>query len=196
MRRYLEIVRGAGRYPGSPLIAAKLLREQDRLVAIEKHPEDFRTLAAALAPFRRARAVEADGYARLNALLPPPERRGLILIDPPFEAPDEFAQAARAVGGALRRFETGIVVVWFPVKSPAAAEAFCGEVLAFAPRKALRLDVTVDASTERLGAAGLLVLNPPYGFAQDMADTLGQVIPRLGREGVGRFETRWLAGEE
>jgi 23S rRNA (adenine2030-N6)-methyltransferase len=198
LRRYLDLVReaGEGRYPGSPLVAARMLRAQDRLVAVEKHPEDFRALAATLAPFRRARAMEADGYARLPALLPPPERRGLILIDPPFEAADEFAQAARAVDGALRRFATGIVVVWFPVKSPAAAQAFCGEVLALGPRKLVRLDVAVDAAPDRLSAAGLLVVNPPFGFARDMAETLAAVAPRLGRAKPARTEFLTLAGEE
>ncbi len=100
---YLDLVRGLGaeRYPGSPLIAAKLLREQDRLVAVEKHPEDLRALAAGLAPFRKARAVEGDGYARLAALLPPPERRGLILIDPPYEGAGRVRPGrARGGGGA------------------------------------------------------------------------------------------------
>jgi 23S rRNA (adenine2030-N6)-methyltransferase len=198
LQLYLDLVRssGAGRYPGSPLIAAKLLREKDRLIAIEKHPEDFRALSSVLAPFRRARPVEADGYARLGALLPPPERRGLILIDPPFEAPDEFAQAVRAVEGALRRFATGIVVVWFPVKSAIAAEAFCGEVLALDPRKALRVDIAVDKTADRLGAAGLLVVNPPYGFSADMAAALETIAPRLGRGGAARWEIVRLAGEE
>ena len=198
LRLYLDLVRGCGpgRYPGSPLIAAKLLRETDRLIAIEKRPEDFRALSAVLAPFRRARAAEADGYARLGALLPPPERRGLILVDPPFEAPDEFAQAVGAVAGALRRFATGIVVVWFPVKSAVAADAFCGEVLALGPRKALRIDIAVDKPGDRLGAAGLLVINPPYGFSGDMAAVLDMVAPRLGRDGAARWEIRRLAGEE
>jgi 23S rRNA (adenine2030-N6)-methyltransferase len=198
LRLYLDLVRGVGAdvYPGSPLIAAKLLREQDRLIAIEKHPEDFRVLARTLAPIRRARAVEADGYARLAALLPPPERRGLILIDPPYEAPDEFAQAAQAVADALKRFATGIVVIWFPIKSAAAADAFCGEVLATGPSKMLRLDIAVGGSAERLGAAGLLVINPPFGFAADMGAVLEIAAPRLGRDAPARHEIRWLAGAQ
>jgi 23S rRNA (adenine2030-N6)-methyltransferase len=198
LRLYLDLVRGsgAGRYPGSPLIAAKLLREKDRLIAIEKHPEDFRALSSVLGPFRRARPVEADGYARLGALLPPPERRGLILIDPPFEAPDEFTQAIHAAEGVLRRFATGIVVVWFPVKSAVAADAFCGEVLALGPAKALRVDIAVDKTGGRLGAAGLLVINPPFGFSADMAAALEIVAPRLGRGGTARWEIARLAGEE
>ena len=142
----------------------------------------------------RARAVAADGYARLPALLPPPERRALVLIDPPYEAPDEFARAARAVDAALRRFATGIVAVWFPIKSAAAADAFCGEILLAGPAKALRLDIAVDAPEGRLGAAGLLVINPPFGFAHDMAAALAPVTPLLGRERPARLETRWLAG--
>ena len=172
LRLYLDLVQSCdeGRYPGSPLIAAKLLRPEDRLVAIEKHPEDAKALKSTLALFRRARVVEADGYARLPALLPPQERRGLVLIDPPYEAPDEFAAAARAVAGMLRRFATGsIVLVWFPIKSRAAANAFCGEVLATGPRKLLRLDVDVGARTERMGAAGLLIVNPPFGFHDENA---------------------------
>ena len=107
--RYLSLVgEGSWTYPGSPLIAAKMLRPQDRLVAVEKHPEEAEALKKALSPWRKARVEEADGYARLASLLPPAERRGLVLIDPPFEALDEFESLARAVRGALRRFTTGI----------------------------------------------------------------------------------------
>jgi 23S rRNA (adenine2030-N6)-methyltransferase len=95
---YLDIVRatGAAYYPGSPLIAAQLLRENDKLIAIEKHPEDEAVLAQTLARFKNAKSACADGYTRLAALLPPPERRGLVLIDPPFEAEDEFRHRRRS----------------------------------------------------------------------------------------------------
>ena len=197
LRLYLDLVRscGEGRYPGSPLIAAKLLRPEDRLVAVEKHPQNAKALKSTLALFRRARVVEADGYAMLPALLPPQERRGLVLIDPPYEAPDEFAAAARAVAGILRRFATGIVLVWFPIKSPAAADAFCGEVLATGPRKLLRLDVDVGAGTERMGAAGLLIVNPPFGFHDEMQATLARLAPLLGRQRPARVSLNWLVGE-
>jgi 23S rRNA (adenine2030-N6)-methyltransferase len=195
LTRYLELTRafGAGRYPGSPLIAASMLREQDRLIAVERHPEDIEGLRAALKPFRRARAIHGDGYAQLQALLPPPERRGLVLIDPPYEAPDEFAATARAANGGLRRFANGIFLIWFPIKSAVAADAFCGEVQA---PKMLRVDVAVDRDTERLAAAGLLVVNPPYGFAADMEAVLGRVAPSLGRDGPARIRMSWLAGGE
>ncbi len=197
---YLDLVamEGAEAYPGSPRLAARLLRAQDRLVAIEKHPEEAAALTAALAPFARARAIEGDGYARLPGLLPPPERRGLILIDPPYEAPEEFARAAEALRAAWRRFATGIFMLWFPVKSPAAAEAFCGEVLAAGIERALRLDIALPAPARAdktpLSTAGLLVINPPFGFEAAMAAAAKIVCPRLGAQ--ARLDCVWLAGEE
>jgi 23S rRNA (adenine2030-N6)-methyltransferase len=194
LNRYLALVAESGekKYPGSPLLAAKMLRPQDRLVAIEKHPEEAMVLKQVLAPFRKARAEEGDGYARLIALLPPPERRGVILLDPPFEAPDEFETAAVTVAGALRRFATGIFLVWYPVKSPAAARAFCGEVLAAGNARALNIEIGIEAGEGRLARAGLLVLNPPFGFARGMEESLGLIAPRL-RGGNATLE--WLRGE-
>lgn len=199
LKTYLDLValEGPAHYPGSPLIAARLLRPQDRLIAIERHPEDAAALRAALAPFRNARAIEADGYARLPALVPPPERRGLVLIDPPYEAGDEFVRAAEAVTGAHRRFATGVYMLWFPIKSPAAADAFCGEVLAAGITKALRIDIAIanlprDAK-ERMRAAGLLVVNPPFGFDAQMRAAAEIVLPCLG-EGAS-LDVVWLAGE-
>src|ERR1700722_17427046 len=104
LQTYLSLAGDPHAYPGSPLIAAKLLRAQDRLVAVEKHPEEAVALKKSLAPFRKARVEEDDGYRRLAALLPPPERRGLVLMDPPFEAVDEFEHLAEAAKQGLARF--------------------------------------------------------------------------------------------
>ena len=114
---YLALVKESDGYPGSPLLAAKLLRLQDRLTAIEKHPEEFAGLKQALAPFRNAACENADGYAHTARLLPPPQRRGLVLLDPPFESPDEFSLLAQTVREGSRKFATGIFLVWYPVKS-------------------------------------------------------------------------------
>lgn len=190
--RYLSLVQEGGRfYPGSPLLAAKMLRPQDRLVAIEKHPEEAEALRKFLAPWRKARVEEADGYARLAALLPPPERRGLVLIDPPFEAPHEFESLGQAVRGALRRFATGIYLIWYPVKSDASARAMEGEILMDA-RKALRIEATIDAPDGKLSRAAVLVLNPPFGFAGAMEEALAKAAPRL----KAQTELEWLAGKE
>ena len=176
---YLRLASGRA-YPGSPLIAARLLRPQDRLVAVEKHPEEAAALSEVLRPFRKAHVETADGYSRLPALLPPPERRGLVLIDPPYEAGHELEDAARAFASAFRRFATGIYMLWFPVKSAAEADGFCGEVLAVGPSRALRLDVVrAAASDDRLSAAGLLVVNPPWRFEDEMRDALAPVLPLL-----------------
>ncbi len=192
-KTYLGLCGDARAYPGSPLIAARMLRAEDRLVAVEKHPEDAAALKIALRPFRRVRALCADGYASLADLLPPPERRGAILIDPPFEEPDEFAALARAFAAAYRRFPTGVYLLWFPLKSPAEAERFCGEVLAAGVRKALRLDVALNApEAEKLAAAGLLAVNPVYGFEADMRAALAPMLPRM--DCTVRFDR--LAGRE
>jgi 23S rRNA (adenine2030-N6)-methyltransferase len=195
---YLKVARsfGDGLYPGSPLITAKLLRPQDRLIAIEKHPDEADALKQNLRQWRIATAETADGYARLAALLPPKERRGLVLIDPPFEAEDEFAQVARAFAVAFRRFATGIYLLWFPVKLASAAEAFGGEILAAGAKKVLRIDVSIAPVSrdgkERLGTAGLIIVNPPFGMAEEMETALSEVVPRLGPG--SDFRQRWLAG--
>ena len=193
---YLALARGTeGQYPGSPLIAVKMLRPQDRLVAIEKHPEEFAELRHALRPFSRARVVEGDGYKELLALLPPPERRGLVLIDPPYEDEREFEHAAQALLAAHRRFATGVYMLWFPIKSPAAADAFCGEIANRGIDKLLRIDVAIapppaKAGREPLAAAGLLIVNPPFGLDDDMRDAARVVEPAL----EAKINVEWLAG--
>jgi 23S rRNA (adenine2030-N6)-methyltransferase len=180
---YLGLAGTGSSYPGSPLFAARLLRPQDRLVAIERQPEEAALLEQALQPFRRARVEQGDGYLRLAALLPPPERRGLVLIDPPYEAADEFEAAARAFHAAYRRFATGTYLIWFPVKSPADADLFCGEILSAGPAKALRLEVARRGAEEgRLAAAGLLVVNPPWPFEDEMRTALARVLPLINAD--------------
>jgi 23S rRNA (adenine2030-N6)-methyltransferase len=196
LKTYLDVVQGVGegRYPGSPLIAARLLRPQDRLIAIEKHAEEFAVLSATLSLYGNAKTEQADGYARLAALLPPPERRGLVLIDPPYEAVDEFARTGAAISGALRRFATGIYLIWFPVKSKSEADRFCGEIVAAGAPKALRIDTEIEAKTgdkERLGRAGIVVVNPPFGFADEMNAAFSIIATPL----AARTELTWLAGE-
>jgi 23S rRNA (adenine2030-N6)-methyltransferase len=183
---YLNLVRSFGdsSYPGSPLLAARLKRPADRLVAIEKHPVDETELARTLAPFSKSRAVLADGFAQLAALLPLPERRGLILIDPPYESPTEFHDTARAVVGAQRRFATGIYLIWFPEKSRIEADRFCGEVTGAGLKRVMRIDFDTTGGSSsvdgRLRAAGLLVVNPPYGFELEMRVALAILEPLLG----------------
>ncbi len=202
---YCDIVRGfgAGRYPGSPLIAAKLLRPQDRLAAIEMHPEEYAALASALAKFPRTRVVHGDGYRELQNLLPPPERRGLMLIDPPYESDDEFLVAARVLVDAHRRFTIGIYLFWYPLKDAAAAGAAIGEILNAGLGDVLRLELDVGAEQTRerenkgpaLSAAGLLAVNAPYGFEREMGVILPFLAEKLARGPRAHFRLERLAGE-
>ncbi|HEX4273119.1 MAG TPA: 23S rRNA (adenine(2030)-N(6))-methyltransferase RlmJ [Rhizomicrobium sp.] len=187
---YLSLVKDGGLYPGSPLIAARLLRPQDRLIAVEKHPEEFAQLKEILAPFRNAVAEQGDGYGRAVKLVPPPSRRGLVLIDPPFEAPNEFADLARTLRDAYRKFATGIYLAWYPIKSQAEADGFCGEVLAGGMTKAAVTDIAIAAPEGKLSRAGLLAINPPYGYDATMQASAALIAPRL--EAV--IATRWIAG--
>jgi 23S rRNA (adenine2030-N6)-methyltransferase len=188
---YLALTReDSSFYPGSPLIAAKLLRPQDRLTAIEKHPDEFAVLKECLAPFRNAQAEEGDGYRRTVKLLPPPSRRGLVLMDPPFEATDEFSLLAQTVREAWRKFATGIYLIWYPIKSQAQADSFAGEVLAGGMEKVLVIETAIPAPEGKLARAGLLVINPPYGFEAGMRDAAKLIAPRLG----AAISIKWLAG--
>lgn len=197
---YLDVVRecGSQRYPGSPLIAAKLLRPQDRLAAIEKHPDEAAILMDVLAPFRNAVAETGDGYGRMVKLVPPPSRRGLIVIDPPFEAVDEFEMLARALTAAVRKFANGIYLAWYPIKSQSAADGFVGEVLAAGVAKAVTVEIAVAPASERMTRAGLLVINPPYGFAAQMQAAAAVLAPRLGAKAgePADITVTWRAGSE
>ncbi len=184
LRCYIESVEaeGTSRYPGSARIAARQLRTGDRLVAIEMHPQDASALGEALRIFPAAQVIEGDGYVRLPQLLPPRERRGVVLIDPPYEAENEFARAVDALAAAHQRFPTGCYLLWYPIKSRGAAEALCGEVATRGLSRAVRLEVDTDGPAEnRLSAAGLVVVNPPYGFETEMAQAAAVLAPRLGR---------------
>lgn len=162
---------GLTHYPGSPELAARLLREADRAHLCELHEADAKTLDARYALDARIKVERRDGYRALAALLPPRERRGLVLIDPPFEAKDEFAALARALMGAVERWPTGMFAVWRPLKDLWAAQRFDAglglwllEDRGVAPENLLRADLWVrDLEAEgRLAGAGLIVINPPH----------------------------------
>jgi 23S rRNA (adenine2030-N6)-methyltransferase len=177
---YREIVYNFGPrlYPGSPLIAAQLLRPKDRLVAIEKHPDEHSALARTLANEPRARLIAGDYVRELPKLLPPPERRGVILIDPPYEAEGEFAQATGALIAAHSRFANGIFLFWYPAKERPLVAASAGVLLNAGVKSLLNIELDVGraaapgAGKDRLSAAGLLVVNPPFGFAAAMREAM------------------------
>ena len=174
---------GAGslrHYPGSPRLVRAALRPGDRFVACERHPAEALALKREFAGDRAVEVRQADGYHALKASLPPPERRGLVLIDPPFEAADEFERLLRGVRHGLRRFATGCFAIWYPIKDDAAG-AFREELATFRP---LVLELRLDArESGKLAACGLAVINPPWRFEEAMRDALPWIAAHLG-EGV------------
>ncbi|MGE0582690.1 MAG: 23S rRNA (adenine(2030)-N(6))-methyltransferase RlmJ [Steroidobacteraceae bacterium] len=168
-------------YPGSPLIAARLLRTQDQGVAIESQPAEFEALRKALGRSARIVAEHGDGYQRLRAHLPPAARRGLVLIDPPYEdTRGEFRAAASAVQDALQRFATGVVALWYPVKDQRDTDRWHQELAHGIDRPTLAAEFWIHPPDSRAGlnGSGLVVVNPPYRFAE-RCDAWQQALQRV-----------------
>jgi 23S rRNA (adenine2030-N6)-methyltransferase len=171
-------------YPGSPLLARHLLRRQDRLTAIELHPEDAQSLKKVFACDHQVRVIELDGWLALGAQLPPKEKRGLVLVDPPFEEEGEFARMVDGLKKAHRRWPGGLYAFWYPVKDRPAVERF---------RQSLReagipkiLDVTLSIRSPsvepRLDGCGMAVVNPPYVLHQELSEILPVLARLLGED--------------
>lgn len=165
------------RYPGSPRLIRAGLRHGDRFVACELHPQDALALKREFAGDRLIEVRQQDGYHALKAALPPPERRALVLIDPPFEATDEFEKLARALRHGLRRFAVGCYAVWYPIKDPAAVDDF---VNGLAGLKTLRFEIEMPAEAGKLAACGMIVINPPWKLEEAMREALPWVAAHLG----------------
>lgn len=178
-RKFGPSAGGPRRYPGSPRLIRAVLRPGDRFIACELHAEDALALRREFAGDRAVEVRQEDGYKVLKAMLPPPERRGLVLIDPPFEATDEFERLSRAVRQGLRRFATGCYAIWYPIKDEAAAAAFVATLEA--PKHlVMELRVPGDAGATKLTACGLAVINPPWRFEEAMAEALPWIASVLG----------------
>ena len=201
---YLEAVQatralaGPMAYPGSPALAQHLARSQDRLVFVEKHPAEAEALRAAMGRDKRARVVELDGWTALNAYVPPPEKRGLVLLDPPFEELGEFDRMAQRLMQAWRKWPTGVYAAWYPVKEPDAVARFHAAVAASGVQRVLDLRVlrrlpTVPAT---LVGTGMVVVNPPWRLADEMAVLLPALADRLGSGSTASWSCNWLVPEQ
>jgi 23S rRNA (adenine2030-N6)-methyltransferase len=184
-------------YPGSPLVATALLRPKDRLSLAELHPEDFRTLRKRLGHERRVTIQEMDGWQALKAWLPPTERRGMVLIDPPFEEPEEFARMAGALAAAHQKWPTGVFACWYPVKTWQESERFARDVASLALPKTLRLEMLIDADGDarKLNGAGLIVVNPPWMLKDEAAAMLPWLAKALAAGQRTTWKAQWLTGE-
>lgn len=189
---YLDAVRALNdggalvAYPGSPLLARMLMRTPDTLIANELHEEDCAALRGALAGQPNTKVMALDAWVALKSLLPPPERRGLILIDPPFEVLGEFARIAEGLAGALQRFETGTYIVWYPVKDVQDVTRFLRVIRGLGIKKAINMTLAVAArgALSGLSETGLLVINPPYVLKDQMA-RLGPALSAALAHGPG-----------
>jgi 23S rRNA (adenine2030-N6)-methyltransferase len=197
---YLDIVRAFNpqpefkAYPGSPLIARALLRPQDRLTACEVEPTARKRLIDALRRDTQARVVDLDGWVALPAFVPPNERRGLVLIDPPYEAKDEFERIAAGFAAAFAKWPTGSYLLWYPAKSRRATDSLARHVAGLtgtgaSPATSLRLEFSVapQAADGGLTSAGLLLVNPPWRLATELKAILPELEKPLGVGGAGRF---------
>jgi 23S rRNA (adenine2030-N6)-methyltransferase len=169
------------RYPGSPWIVRHLARKQDRLTAVELHPEDARALEALFAGDVQVRTIALDGWLALGAFVPPKERRGLVLVDPPFEQPDEFAAMLTAFTDAHRKWPTGVYALWYPVKDLAAVDRFRLGLAKSGIRRLLRAELTIRDrnAPDTFNGTGLVICNPPWQFADTLKALLSSLVPLL-----------------
>ncbi len=191
---YLAVIEKLGLYPGSPVIADFLRRPADRLICCELHPEDAQTLKAEFAGSKNISVHERDGYAALRAFLPPPEKRALILIDPPYEHPDEFLLLTENLATAYQRFKSGVYVIWYPIKHRAPVRNFAETLKLLNIRDAIAVEFCLRAATDptRLNGCGLLVINPPYGFEAQAEPILQAFKNTLGEAGSSVAVERWI----
>lgn len=202
---YVERVRGADAansadallvYPGSPLLAQTMLRPQDRAVLMELHPADAASLKALLRGNRQVAVHAGNGYHGLKAFLPPPERRGLVLIDPPFEAADEFARLIDGLRQAMGRWPTGMYAVWYPIKDRRTVQHFEKGLQDLGLDKLLLTELCLYPSDRpgRFNGCGMLLVNPPWQHDALLQALLPQLTAHLATPAGGRCRIEWLAG--
>lgn len=188
---------GVLHYPGSPAVVAALARPTDKLALCELHPEDAETLRRRFRADARVGVHHMDGYTALKAMLPPPERRGLVLIDPPFEQRDEFTTMRKGLAQALKRWSTGLYALWYPIKAREPVARFHADLAMLGLPKTLVAEIMVngDDAPDRLNGAGLVLVNPPW----KLDEALGNLLPWLARvlapEG-GFHRLDWLVQEK
>ena len=180
-------------YPGSPVLTQSALRPGDALIANELHPDDAAALRDALSRDKLCKVSERDGYAALKALLPPKERRGLILIDPPFEEPGELLRMTEALAEGLKRFATGTYVLWYPIKDEKPVARFHRGVLEVADAAGIKAPLKVELllrparNPDLLNGAGLVVVNAPFTLHGELLALLPVLAKRLAADGKGSF---------
>ncbi len=182
-------------YPGSPLLAQRFLREDDRAIFCELRDDAFAALRYKFGRDKRIKTINIDGYTAAGAFVPPVERRGVVLIDPPFEQPNEYAAMFCAFGAAYRKWPTGVYVLWHPIKDLSETRAFVDSFRDSDIRRVLRVELHVAGQADRLNRAGLVIVNPPFGFQREALEILPFLAKRLAQGQGAGFVVEEVAGE-
>lgn len=185
-------------YPGSPAFALQALRMTDRILLNELHPEDHGKLADFVARDKRVSSVEGDAAIAVKAYLPPPERRGLILIDPPYEREDEARRAIQMLKDGCRRFATGVFALWYPVTGDGLSELLVEEARALAIPKMLKVELLVrkPVANGGLAGSGLILINPPWPLAEELAQLGPELCARLRQTDGASWSLDWLTAND
>jgi 23S rRNA (adenine2030-N6)-methyltransferase len=193
LRRYVQLVAaapapdGTFAYPGSPLLIRTALRPDDRLACCELHPDDAAALRNLFRGDMQVGVHQRDGYEAVRALLPPKQRRGLVLIDPPYEEPGEFERVAAALREGAARFGYAIYAAWYPIKHRSPVTEFHESIGLSGLRDVVAAEFWLRAPVDPavLNGCGVLVRNPPYGFEQGAGEILSALLQRLGQREPG-----------
>jgi 23S rRNA (adenine2030-N6)-methyltransferase len=179
-------------YPGSPRLARSFIRPQDRLATVELHPQDVEALRQEFADDPQVGVHCRDGYEALKGLLPPKEKRGLVLLDPPFEARDEFVRLAQGIALSKERWPNGIIMAWYPVKERPVVEAFKGEISTLPEVLNIEMLIKQENASDELIGCGLAIIGPPWQFDEMIRPILEALLIRLD-QGGGRVEVSWIS---
>ncbi|MDF7679735.1 23S rRNA (adenine(2030)-N(6))-methyltransferase RlmJ [Enterobacteriaceae bacterium ESL0689] len=184
-------------YPGSPLIASQLLREQDNLLLTELHPGDYPLLRAEFRKDPRVHVAKADGYQQLKAKLPPVCRRGLILIDPPYEIKSDYQAVVEGIHEGYKRFATGVYALWYPVVLRPQIKRMIKALTETGIRKIMQIELAIrpDNSQRGMTASGMIVINPPWKLEQQMSTILPWLHRKLSPTGTGHAMVNWIVPE-
>ncbi|NWG25074.1 MAG: 23S rRNA (adenine(2030)-N(6))-methyltransferase RlmJ [Pseudorhodoplanes sp.] len=199
---YLDAVRAqnpGGRlrfYPGSPELVRAALRRDDRLIACEAEPGTAAALARRYRGDRQVKTIAIDGWTALRAYIPPRERRGLVLVDPPFEQPDELSRLGESLVAAARKWPTGIFLAWYPVKNDAEVGAFMRTLWRSGIEKLLRVELLAEsgAGTVGLRGSGQIIVNPPWTLDEDLRAILPILSKRLNAHANDPPRIEWIGG--
>ncbi len=184
-------------YAGSPLIAAQLLRAQDRALLTELHPSDYPLLRNNFKQFENVTAKRDNGFQQLKATLPPKERRGLVLIDPPYELKEDYDLVVKAVEEGYKRFATGVYAIWYPVVLRQQTKRIIKGLEATDIRKILQIELAIRPDSDQRGmtASGMIVINPPWTLEGQMKQILPYLTQTLVPEGTGSWQVSWITPE-